>query len=175
MNSPHITVLIPTYKHKNDIEKAVESVLRQTIIKDCHIIISDDCSPDDTYAHILYLFGENENITVRQNVTNLGIMPHYITLSKLVKTEYVAILEGDDHWIDNEKLSKQLDLMSAHPHVDFCFCGSRILDEMNEAVYRHPKLSFNRYQYIHINDILNDNHMATFSSCFTRPMLLEKV
>ncbi|MBA8845679.1 glycosyltransferase involved in cell wall biosynthesis [Ochrobactrum sp. RH1CCR137] len=168
MKNSIVTVLIPTYKHKKDIERAVDSVKKQTISDDCHIIISDDCSPDDTYEYTQKIFGKQRGITVRQNTKNLGIMPHYVALSKLVETKYVAILEGDDFWIDPNKLSKQLDILDTHPEVGFCFCGCRVIDELNGVSYRHPNLNFDRHQYIHIGDILNSNPMATFSCCFYR-------
>lgn len=41
----------------------------------------------------------------------------------LDKSEYNAICEGDDYWIDQMKLQKQTDFMDAHPEHSLCFCA----------------------------------------------------
>jgi hypothetical protein len=39
----------------------------------------------------------------------------------LARAPYIAICEGDDLWLDPEKLQRQADAMDANPHVDLAF------------------------------------------------------
>lgn len=42
-------------------------------------------------------------------------------------TEYIAICEGDDYWIDPLKLQKQVDFMDRNPEHSLCFCSHKKL------------------------------------------------
>ena len=44
---PKVSVMIPSYNHEKYVGEAIESVLGQTF-QDFELIISDDCSPDDS-------------------------------------------------------------------------------------------------------------------------------
>ena len=41
-----VSVLIPVYKVEQYIEQCLRSVLKNSIIHECEVIIVDDCSPD---------------------------------------------------------------------------------------------------------------------------------
>ena len=47
-DNPTATILVIAYKMEAMIGEAIRSALAQTI--PCEIIVSDDCSPDDTLA-----------------------------------------------------------------------------------------------------------------------------
>ena len=49
--NPFLTVAIPHYKHRRYLEIVLDSLTAQTY-KDFEILISDDCSPDDSSAVI---------------------------------------------------------------------------------------------------------------------------
>lgn len=102
-----VSVIILTKNRAELLGKALESVLNQTE-KDVEIVVVNDGSTDNT-EEILRIKSENLN--------KLEIISHQIskgiTLSRqealLAATgEYVAFLDDDDEWSDEEKLKKQL-------------------------------------------------------------------
>lgn len=168
MPDASITILVPTYNHAKYIAEAIQSLREQTIIASCKVIISDDCSSDDTFAIARGLTRDLPNFEVRQNAPNLGIMEHYRLLATLVDTQYLAILEGDDYWHATDKLELQRSLMDSHPEIPLCFTACVVKDEATGVKWHHPGWAPDRHRIVHFLDMLNFNPVATFSNCFYR-------
>ncbi|MES0206750.1 glycosyltransferase [Mesorhizobium sp. LNHC209A00] len=168
MNNPPITVIIPTYNHERYIEESVRSVRSQSIILSCNVIISDDCSTDNTVDKAIKASEGAPNITIRRNIKNAGVMEHYKLLSKLVDTPYLAILEGDDYWSSTDKLELQKSLLDAHPGVGLCFSACLVDDEASGTSWHHPGWPVDRHRVVQLLDLLTSNPIATFSNCFYR-------
>jgi glycosyltransferase involved in cell wall biosynthesis len=175
MTEKTITVLIPAYNHGAYIASAIESVLRQTDVGRCHIIVSDDSSADDTYHVALEFAKYNENVVAKRNSSNLGVMRHYQTLVDDVHTPYTAILEGDDLWISEHKLEKQRLFLEKHPEVMMCFSACLVDFEAEGRQTEHPPWNDGRNRFLDLVDLLYDNPVATFSNCFYRTDSLKGV
>src|SRR5882757_7216800 len=98
MTNPLITVIVPTYNHARFIAQAIDSIIVQTIFTSTKVVVSDDCSSDETVSIVRATTHGLPNVEVIANEANLGIIDHYRKLADLVDTPYVAILEGDDYW-----------------------------------------------------------------------------
>ena len=109
---PKVSISIITYNHKDFIAKALDSVLMQKTDFDYEIIVGDDFSTDGTqdilkkyqekYPDIIQLIlhpKHNPGVPGRvNNTTNLYAC----------RGEYIALLDGDDYWTDENKLSIQV-------------------------------------------------------------------
>lgn len=52
--------------------------------------------------------------------------------------EYMAICEGDDYWIDCEKIQKQVTLLDKHPHCAMCYSSAKYYYQNKEQFSRKP-------------------------------------
>ncbi len=52
---------------------------------------------------------------------NLGMNANLAATLEACQGEYVAVLEGDDYWTDNEKLARHAGFLDAHPECASCF------------------------------------------------------
>jgi glycosyltransferase involved in cell wall biosynthesis len=111
-----VDVLMPTFNHENFIAQAIQSVLTQECPFKYRLIISEDCSSDNTLKICeQYATGHSNNILLLKNSTNLGMAANYKSLFNASSAKYIAILEGDDYWIDKYKLQKQIELLESNP------------------------------------------------------------
>jgi glycosyltransferase involved in cell wall biosynthesis len=124
MITPKVSVCMITYNHEQFIAQAIESVMMQQVNFDYELVIGEDCSTDRTREIIteyyykfpdrirLLLWKENQGLRGRNNLVK--------TLFEC-KGKYVALLEGDDYWIDPNKLQKQVDYLDIHTECALCF------------------------------------------------------
>lgn len=115
-----ITVVIPTYNRAEALRRALESLCAQTL-SDFYVIISDNCSTDDTDA-IVADFQNRLNINYLKASENFGPIPNWDLGLKSVTTEWVKILWSDD-WLEPSALEALLGVIDEYG-VDVALCGS---------------------------------------------------
>lgn len=137
MSEKKVSVVIATYNQERFLTHTLESVLQQKVDFDYEVLVGDDCSNDNTYEIVnkyAKLYPERIVPVIRER--NLGMTRNVIDLTMRAKGEYIAFIEGDDYWIDNEKLKKQVNFLDSHPDYIACFSRFIVVDE-NEV--RHPE------------------------------------
>ncbi|WOI22864.1 glycosyltransferase family 2 protein [Nonlabens ulvanivorans] len=99
MSNPNILVIIPVYNKQATIERAINSVLAQTV--SCDLLVIDDGSKD--YSASVVEKVDNPRLSYISQ-PNHGVS---FTRNRGIKTalkkgyEYVAFLDADDYWLDN--------------------------------------------------------------------------
>ena len=136
--SPKVSVCITTYNHGAYIAEALENVLAQRTNFEFEVIVGEDDSSDCTREIVCeYANRYPEKIRLflndRANVIYINGRPtgrwNFINNLKHAHGEYIALLEGDDYWIDNNKLQKQVDFLDEHQDYSMCFTDAQIWDE----------------------------------------------
>ena len=125
-----ISVILPYYKKRQFIEKAIFSVINQTYKKIELIIIFDDKDKDD----LKYLEGikkKDKRIKIVVNKKNIGAGLSRNKGIKLCKGKFIAFIDADDFW-ERSKLLKQLNFMKVNGY-DFTHTSYKIID-INEKV-----------------------------------------
>jgi glycosyltransferase involved in cell wall biosynthesis len=136
MNLIQISTIITTYNHEKFVRKAIESAISQKgkFIHD--IIISDDGSTDNT-PKIIEEYAKRyptliQNISQKENV---GISRNMKRCFSAANGEYIAILEGDDYWIDNYKLEKQKEFLAENNDCKMVFSKIKV-HNLKEDTFR---------------------------------------
>lgn len=99
-----ISVLVPTYNQEKYISDCLESLLRQSFVE-CEIIISDDCSDDQTWR-IIERYKEKleekfRKVVIHRNIHNVGIPGNLNWLISNAHGELIKFLSGDDFVVDD--------------------------------------------------------------------------
>lgn len=127
-----ISVVMITYGHEKYIHEAIEGVLLQQANFPIELIIANDCSPDNTDKIVQNIISSNTTkikIIYFKHEKNIGMMPNLIFALEKAKGKYIAICEGDDYWVDNEKLQKQFDFLELNSSFSACFTDVSLLKE----------------------------------------------
>ena len=105
------------YDQEAYIEEAIKGVLMQ---KDCdyELIIADDCSTDGTLA-ICKKYQEQhpDMIHIIEQPQNKGVVGNTKDCLMACSGKYIAICEGDDYWIDDHKLQKQVAILDDYQDI----------------------------------------------------------
>lgn len=125
-----MSVIIPSFNRGHLLERAIQSVLKQTY-KNFELIIVNDGSTDNTrellsnYQHLKIIHIENQGVSQARNI---GL--------KHAKGDWIAFLDSDDEWLAN-KLEKQIYFIKDHSDISLVH-GDEIW--IRNGVRVNPKL-----------------------------------
>ena len=110
-----VSVCMTSYYHEPYIAQSIESVLSQKTDFNYEIVISDDCSKDRTQEIIREYAEKYPCIKYKFNEENIGLTKNVFQAKTMAEGKYVVPLSGDDYWIDDRKLQKQVEFLEKHP------------------------------------------------------------
>ncbi len=116
MNDIKVSVSVITYKHVGYIRKCLDSILMQKVNFKYEIVVGEDCSEDGTREILLEYKEKHPDIFVLLlNEKNMGVSNNSLNVRRHCRGEYTTACEGDDFWVDENKLQKQVDFLDSHP------------------------------------------------------------
>lgn len=138
-NSSLVSVIIPTYKRKETLRTAIESIMKQTY-ENLEIIVVDDNDAGSEYRKsvekIMEQYRENSRIIYVQNEKNMGGAAARNVGIQKAKGEYLAFLDDDDMYYP-EKIEKQVLVFqkSQDPRLALVYCYVEQLNEDRKVNY----------------------------------------
>ena len=148
---PKVVIACITYNHEAYLRDALNGFVMQKTDFPFVAIVHDDASTDNTakiikefaekYPNIILPIYEKENQYSKKNGNPAGIMR-----SAMLATgaKYIALCEGDDFWMDPNKLQIQIDLMQKDPKITLSFHSVLEKYESSPNTTRIRKLIENR-------------------------------
>ena len=141
MNNTKVSILCTVYNHEKYISRALQSFIDQKTNFNFEIIVHDDCSTDRS-ALIIKEYQKKfpdiiKPIFQSENQYSKGKMILQEFLIPKIRGDYFAICEGDDYWIDNNKLQKQVDYMEKHKACTLCIHNSIFVSEDETFLQHH--------------------------------------
>lgn len=139
------------YNHENYIAQAIQSIMDQKTDLPYELVIGEDFSTDNTRA-VINEFKERypEKIRVLENATNLGMHDNFLNTIFSCRGKYLCMCEGDDYWINPDKLNLQYQFLEANPDYVMA-CG-------NHKRYFQKTDTFDRGSSVSVKD-----HDITFA------------
>lgn len=120
MTAPIVSTVIPTFDRARLVERAVQSVLCQSL-HDWEVIVVDDGSRDATAEVMKRLQSADTRIRYIAHERRRGGAAARNTGIAAARAPLVAFLDSDDEWLP-DKLALQVQLMDRRPHVGAVYC-----------------------------------------------------
>ncbi len=135
MNTPKVSILLPTYNGSKFIRRSIESVLTQRFT-DFELLVIDDGSTDSTDKIVQNIMLNDNRVVYLKNEVNLGIQKTLNKGLKVARGEYIARIDDDDLWVDENKLKKQVEFLNIHPDHVLVGTGVIIQNEEGAELFR---------------------------------------
>lgn len=130
-----ITVLITFYNSEKYVDDALYSVFHQNTNFSFRVIAGDDGSSDGTVSkikawekkypdRITHIIQSREEGKKYMGGTRAS--KNRLALLSMVDTPYFIFLDGDDFWIDDEKLQKEYDILESPSNSDCVLCAHQV-------------------------------------------------
>ena len=119
-----VSICCLAYNHELYIRQCLDGFLMQKTTFRFEVLIHDDASTDRT-AEIIREYEKKypdiiKPIYQEENQYSKGIRISHVFQYPRAKGKYIALCEGDDYWIDDQKLQKQFDALEENPNCFFC-------------------------------------------------------
>ncbi len=180
---PKVSILVQTYNHHLTIAQCLEGILSQKTDFAYEILLGEDDSRDGTrevclaYAKKyperirLFLHQRSNNIAINGKPTGkFNVLYNF----KEVRGEYFAICEGDDFWIDDCKLQKQVDALEANPGASLCYTRVNLMDRNGNMQSDDESITESRFRQIRDSSELNIIHLLTVGNFIHTCSILAK-
>ena len=132
-----VSIMCIAYNHENYIAKSLDSLVNQKTNFKYEVLVHDDCSTDNTiriieeyekkYPDIVKAYYEEEN-QYSKKISN------FLKMAKEASGKYLAICEGDDYWLNENKLQEQFDYIESHPDCTMCITAAQLVNTKNKKI-----------------------------------------
>lgn len=166
---PTVSVIIPFYNGANYVERAIKSVITQTVSPDEFIVVNDGSKPEEREA--LALLAEKYAFTIidKENGGQGSARNTGIAASKSV---YISLLDQDDYYLPNHIKDLVALLPSDDPRLGFVYADLCEGDQFGRIVHSNllRRLPHSHPWEGHITDLLrNDLFILPSASLVYRP------
>ncbi|MCH8903491.1 MAG: glycosyltransferase [Bacteroidetes bacterium] len=169
-----MSVALTTYNHGDYIKECLDSILDQDFESEFEIVVSDDCSSDQTGIIIeSYCTKYPDKFNYIKREKNIGYVKNLDDVIKNCRGEYIAIFDGDDI-MKKEKLKKQVEYLDDMKNVVMVGHDARAFNSGNNKTieYIRPK---QKLQFFNVEDLFrHGSFFANSSKMFRRSAFPEK-
>lgn len=165
---PKVSVCIVTYNQCAYIAECLESVVTQQTKFDFEVIVSDDCSTDNTRDIIEQYCQKYQFVKLVSREKNIGSFKNFIDTHNLATGEYVCHLDGDDRWLPG-KLQAQSNFLDNNPDFTVCWTRANLFNDAG-GFYPGEKYDYSMFEngIVTFEDSLKLGSVAAHSSIMYR-------
>ncbi len=128
VNKCAITVCLPVFNGAAYLEKAIDSVLKQSF-QNFELLIADDQSTDDSLQIIEGLAKTDQRIRYWTNHERIGLFKNYNLCIHRANGAFIKLFAQDDV-LEPDALFTQMEILQAHPSVSLVCCDKTFINEL---------------------------------------------
>ena len=124
-----LSTVVCTHNRATLLKEALDSIFKQRVDFPMEVIVSDDCSTDNTVAMLDEIKGEHPQLRINVTPENYGPGGNWASAMKLVQGKYVAFLDDDDFWTDEYRMQNMVIYLEEHPSVDVAYTNGYYINK----------------------------------------------
>ena len=175
--APLVSICCTAYNHEPFIAAALDGFLMQKTNFSFEVIIHDDCSADGTvkiikeyqqkYPEIIKPIFQSEN----QYSKGVRAILQAFVYPKC-SGKYIALCEGDDYWIDKNKIQMQVNFLEENHGYAMCYTKTKLfVQEKNKILWQTYGSAISSFE-----DLLqNGNKIPALTVCYRKDIALQYV
>lgn len=138
VDNPDISIMIPTYKRAEMLEKAIKSVLNQeTKYKYELVVVDNDDSPSTKALDVVKKF-DREVVSYYKNNKNIGMFGNWNRCIELAQAKWMLILHDDDELAPN--FIEDMLMVGNSTNIGAVTCEFQLIDENGKL--QKPDISY---------------------------------
>lgn len=163
-----LSIYVPVYNHEKYIGQALDSILMQKTTYSYEVLIGEDCSTDNSKKILEEYEKKHPNkLTVfyREHNMNNEEIWNAEDLRLRCQGKYIICLEGDDYWVDPEKIQKQIDFLEKNPEYLAVAHNCVVVDKDSKKIDRnYPECKDYEYSLKHYYSEVMPGQLTTLMS-----------
>jgi glycosyltransferase involved in cell wall biosynthesis len=167
-NNFDISVAMIAYYHGKFIAIAIESILRQKFGGKLEIIIGVDKCDDNTLSVCKEFSRRYPFISLIEHPINVGMFTNFFQTLQKCRGKYIALLEGDDYWENENKLTMQFLYMEKYGNCIVTSGQIKNVDEGGRVISTKGLRQIFKGKYFYKEDISFSNKLATLTVMLRR-------
>lgn len=183
MNDVLVSICCLAYNHEPFIKQCLDGFIMQKCNFKFEVLIHDDASTDKTAAIIREYETRYPDIIKPiyqdENQYSKGIRPTFNFNFPRCRGKYIAICEGDDYWIDQNKLQKQVDFLEANEDYNFSMGKVyKLYEKTQKKSYKEVVNPSQKDTYLikdYIKEMFSQTSSFMMRNNFTLPHWITKV
>lgn len=126
MNSPLVSIGVPSYNRPKTLERTLTSLVNQTY-PNLEIVISDDCSTNPEVEKVIQKFQGDPRVIYYHHAVNKGAIGNFNFILGKLSGEYFMRI-ADDDWLDLNYVEACLTFLLANPDYSSAYGLARVYD-----------------------------------------------
>ncbi|MCI8570415.1 MAG: glycosyltransferase family 2 protein [Lachnospiraceae bacterium] len=167
-----MSIVMPSYNNGQYIRQALESILAQKVDFSYQIIITDDCSTDNSVQIIKeYEQKYPSRVLALYSNENCGLFRNMLKALKKMDGEYFCVLDPDDYWTDEARLQKAVDFLDSNP--DYVIYATNVYKIYNDGSteiyhkYQNVEACTSTYKdYLKGKSVLSNTPASTYRNIY---------
>ena len=176
----YVSCVCATFNQYSYIKETLDGFLAQKTDYRFEIVVHDDASTDGTsdilkdyqkkYPELIKLIIQKENQYSKGNRQVLAIA------LKMASGDYLAFCEGDDYWIDEFKLQKQILILDKYKDINLCVHDAYIYHDKDKVVTRQKFFTPKKDGIVSIKEVFKfSGQFSPTASMFIRKIAVSNL
>ena len=128
MSEKLVSICIPTFNGGNFIRETLEAIKAQTY-KNIEVIITDDCSKDDTAA----IAQEYDFVRFFANEERHGLVGNWNNAVSKASGDYIKLM-GQDDILAPRSIELQVKALEGHPDASLCIGTTNVINQESKVI-----------------------------------------